>query len=66
MATFSLTVNGGARSVDSRDPDQPLLYVLRNALGLTGAKYGCGLGCRAHDGWRCGARWSDGTRAAHR
>lgn len=48
MAIFSLTVNGGARTVDSRDPDQPLLYVLRNALGLTGAKYGCGLG-------QCGA-----------
>jgi len=30
--------------VDVRDPDQPLLYVLRNDLGLTGAKFGCGLG----------------------
>ena len=48
MARFSFTVNGSARSVDSRDPAQPLLYVLRNALGLTGAKYGCGLG-------QCGA-----------
>lgn len=29
---------------DVRDPDAPLLYVLRNALALTGAKFGCGLG----------------------
>lgn len=48
MPTYSLTVNGAPRSVDSADPDQPLLYALRNALGLTGAKYGCGLG-------QCGA-----------
>ncbi len=48
MAKFSFTVNGEAKSVDSRDPAQPLLYVLRNALGLTGPKYGCGLG-------QCGA-----------
>jgi nicotinate dehydrogenase subunit A len=45
---FSLTVNGSERSVESRDPDQPLLYVLRNALGFTGPKFGCGLG-------QCGA-----------
>ncbi len=43
MATYSFTVNGAARTVDSRDPDQPLLYVLRNALELTGVKFGCGL-----------------------
>jgi nicotinate dehydrogenase subunit A len=48
MATYSFTVNGSPRRVDSADPDQPLLYVLRNALNLTGAKYGCGLG-------QCGA-----------
>ena len=45
---YSLTVNGRERSVESRDPDQPLLYVLRNALGFTGPKFGCGLG-------QCGA-----------
>ena len=44
MASFTLNVNGEARSVNVRDPDEPLLYVLRNALSLTGAKYGCGLG----------------------
>ena len=48
MPTFSLHVNGENRTVDVRDPDEPLLYVLRNALRLTGAKYGCGLG-------QCGA-----------
>ena len=40
MITFS--VNGQARSVDV-DPDTPLLWVLRDTLGLTGTKYGCGM-----------------------
>jgi nicotinate dehydrogenase subunit A len=48
MPSIELNVNGGTRTVDVRDPDQPLLYVLRNDLGLTGAKFGCGLG-------QCGA-----------
>ena len=38
----TLQVNGTSRSVDA-EPDTPLLYVLRNDLGLNGAKYGCGL-----------------------
>ncbi len=42
-----LIVNGQPREV-SADPDVPLLYVLRNDLGLTGTKFGCGLG-------QCGA-----------
>lgn len=47
MATYRLTVNGQARSVEC-EPDRPLLEVLREDLGLTGAKYGCGEGqCRA-------------------
>lgn len=41
--TFSLQVNGSRRDVEC-DPDTPLLYVLRNDLGLTAAKFGCGLG----------------------
>ena len=41
---YRLTVNGQRRSVDLWDPSEPLLYVLRNDLGLTGAKVGCGLG----------------------
>jgi nicotinate dehydrogenase subunit A len=41
---YSFTVNGRRRSIDVWDPSEPLLYVLRNDLGLTGAKIGCGLG----------------------
>ena len=48
MPSLSLHVNGESRTVELRDPEEPLLYVLRNALRLTGAKYGCGLG-------QCGA-----------
>ncbi len=47
MASYDLHVNGVARTVDSSDPDKPLLYVLRG-LGLTATKFGCGLG-------QCGA-----------
>jgi aerobic-type carbon monoxide dehydrogenase small subunit (CoxS/CutS family) len=44
---FDLDVNGRARTVDT-ERDRPLLEVLREDLGLTGAKYGCGEGaCRA-------------------
>ncbi|MFL6796873.1 MAG: (2Fe-2S)-binding protein [Xanthobacteraceae bacterium] len=39
---ISLKVNGAIRSVPA-EPDTPLLYVLRNDLELSGAKYGCGL-----------------------
>ncbi len=44
---ISLDVNGKVHEVDA-DPDTPLLYVLRDELGLNGAKFGCGLG-------QCGA-----------
>lgn len=44
MPTYAFTVNGARRTVDAWDPDMPLLYALRDALGLTSAKYGCGLG----------------------
>src|SRR5271169_2993092 len=37
-----LKVNGTTRTVTA-EPDTPLLYVLRNDLGLNGAKFGCGL-----------------------
>ena len=43
MPSFELHVNGETRTVNVRDPDEPLLYVLRNRLKLTGAKFGCGL-----------------------
>ena len=39
---MSLTVNGVAHQVDV-DPNTPLLWVLRDVLGLTGTKYGCGI-----------------------
>jgi aerobic-type carbon monoxide dehydrogenase small subunit (CoxS/CutS family) len=45
--SFDLDVNGARRRVES-DPDRTLLSVLRDDLGLTGAKYGCGEG-------QCGA-----------
>jgi nicotinate dehydrogenase subunit A len=40
---LTLRVNGGEHELNC-DPDTPLLYVLRNDLGLLGAKFGCGLG----------------------
>lgn len=39
---IAINVNGQARSSEAA-PDTPLLYVLRNDLGLNGAKYGCGV-----------------------
>ena len=39
---ISLTVNGKAYKADV-EPDTPLLWVLRDALGLTGTKFGCGI-----------------------
>lgn len=43
MATFTLTINGRKRTVDA-PPDMPLLWVLRDLLGLTGTKFSCGRG----------------------
>ena len=42
MERISLKVNGRSRVVDT-DPSTPLLYVLRDDLGLNGPKFGCGL-----------------------
>jgi len=42
MAAIRFTVNGTAHSVEA-DPSTPLLWVLRDHLGLTGTKYGCGV-----------------------
>jgi isoquinoline 1-oxidoreductase alpha subunit len=39
---ISLNVNGKSHQVDV-DPETPLLWVLRESLGLTGSKYGCGI-----------------------
>jgi len=43
MPKYEFRVNGRMVSVDSWDPGQPLLYILRNTLGLHAAKFGCGL-----------------------
>jgi isoquinoline 1-oxidoreductase alpha subunit len=52
---MKLTVNGKPHDVDA-DPDMPLLWVLRDLLGLTGTKYGCGEAlcgaCTVHVGGR--------------
>ena len=42
MARHTITVNGTLREIEA-GPDTPLIYVLRNRLGLVGAKLGCGL-----------------------
>ena len=47
MSNVTLNVNGATHAVDI-DPATPLLYVLRNDLGLRGPRFGCGLG-------QCGA-----------
>ena len=47
MRAITLRVNGRAHTVDV-EPSTPLLYVLRNDLGLQGPRFGCGLG-------QCGA-----------
>ncbi len=47
MTAYSFSVNGMMRTVEG-EADMPLLYALRNSLGLTAAKFGCGLG-------QCGA-----------
>lgn len=43
MPKYPLRINGKMTTVDSWDPDQPLLDVLRNGVGLHGPKFGCGL-----------------------
>jgi aerobic-type carbon monoxide dehydrogenase small subunit (CoxS/CutS family) len=42
MAPITLTVNGRKHQVNV-EPDTPLLWALRDAIGLTGTKYGCGI-----------------------
>ena len=45
--TRSITVNGKLHAVQA-EADTPLLYVLRNEVGLNGPKYGCGLASIVH------------------
>jgi aerobic-type carbon monoxide dehydrogenase small subunit (CoxS/CutS family) len=42
MAKFTLKINGQNREIEA-DPSTPLLWVLRDNLGLVGTKYGCGI-----------------------
>ena len=48
MAAYTFQLNGKNVTVQSWDPAQPLLYLLRSSLGLHAPKFGCGLG-------QCGA-----------
>ena len=41
--TLNLTVNGASHRIETDDPEMPLLYALRNDLGLKGPRFGCGL-----------------------
>jgi nicotinate dehydrogenase subunit A len=43
VATYELKVNGQTHTVEA-EPSTPLLYILRNDLGLNGPKFGCGMG----------------------
>src|SRR5215469_14368985 len=44
MADISISVNGKPYTVTVHDPNMPLLWVLRDLLGLRGTKFGCGVG----------------------
>jgi aerobic-type carbon monoxide dehydrogenase small subunit (CoxS/CutS family) len=43
VSTIKLTVNGAPHTIEIDDPSTPLLYVLRNDIGLEGPRFGCGL-----------------------
>jgi len=53
MSVYTLTINGKPHKVTS-SPNMPLIWVLRDSLGLTGTKFGCGKGfcgaCTVHAG----------------
>ena len=46
--SYTLTVNGKEHTIEADDPDMPLLYALRDDLGMNNPRFGCGLG-------QCGA-----------
>lgn len=43
MADFTLKINGKSYQISDIDPDTPILWVLRDTLGLVGTKFGCGV-----------------------
>lgn len=43
MAKYTLTINGKKTSIDA-EPDTPMLWVIRDEVGLKGTKFGCGMG----------------------
>ena len=43
MPTYTLNVNGKDHAVNVSSASMPLLWVLRDVIGLTGTKYGCGI-----------------------
>jgi len=43
LSTLTLNVNGHDYQVNVSDPSMPLLWVIRDVIGLTGTKYGCGI-----------------------
>ena len=57
MPQYTFVLNGNPVTTPDIDPDLRLLWVLRDVLGVTGPKYGCGLGvCQA-----CTCHWQRGT-----
>lgn len=48
MSSVTLTINGESHSLDNVQSDMPLLWAIRDLVGLTGTKFGCGIG-------QCGA-----------
>ncbi len=48
MSSLTLRINGTSHTLENVLPDMPLLWTIRDLVGLTGTKYGCGIG-------QCGA-----------
>ena len=46
---MTLNVNGHRQTISVDDPDMPLLYALRDDLGLNNPRFGCGLVVRPHE-----------------
>ena len=64
---MNLTINGSAVEVDDRHAKTPLLWVLRDVLGMHGTKFGCEVGYSAacHHARRLGGVVEAGWRGVH-